>query len=118
MRMWNVNPKLMCNQHLLGEHLEMHMFVGALNKNHSVRGYILNGLLDPGRIKDRHDELVLEMTRRKMNHKSPLQMPELNPETLWPIPQVNAHKNLQELARRCSKCKKIQNWEELTTRRP
>ena len=26
MRMWMVNPRIMCRQHLLGEHVEIHMF--------------------------------------------------------------------------------------------
>ena len=25
MRMWMVNPKMMCNKHLLGEHVELHL---------------------------------------------------------------------------------------------
>lgn len=36
MRMWMVPPELMCRQHLLGEHVELHMFVGAINKGTSV----------------------------------------------------------------------------------
>lgn len=40
MRMWKVNPKNMCRQHLLGEHVECHMFVGAILKGISLSGYI------------------------------------------------------------------------------
>ena len=36
MRMWNVDPKLMCNKHLLGEHVEMHMFFGTIQKGISM----------------------------------------------------------------------------------
>ena len=36
MRMWLVNPALLCRQHLLGEHVEMHMFAG-----HILEGYVL-----------------------------------------------------------------------------
>ena len=35
--MWNIKTEKMCNQHLLGEHVEMHMFVGTLNKNKSIQ---------------------------------------------------------------------------------
>jgi hypothetical protein len=30
MRMWMVNPRIMCGNHLLGEHLETHMFYGII----------------------------------------------------------------------------------------
>ena len=30
MRMWGVDPKQMCRQHLLGEHVELHMQAGAV----------------------------------------------------------------------------------------
>ena len=35
MRMWNVDVTKMCNKHLLGEHVEMHMFVGIIIKGTS-----------------------------------------------------------------------------------
>ncbi len=34
MRMWMVDTKKLCRQHLLAEHSEMHMFAGALAHNH------------------------------------------------------------------------------------
>ena len=34
MRMWLVDPKFMCNQHLLGEHVEMHSFYWHHQKRH------------------------------------------------------------------------------------
>ena len=46
MRLWLVNPKLMCNKHILGEHLETHMFVGCINKKKNLKGYFDKGLLD------------------------------------------------------------------------
>ena len=36
MRMWMIDPKLLCRKHLLGEHLEIHMFVGTINKGINV----------------------------------------------------------------------------------
>jgi hypothetical protein len=30
--MWMVDPRLVCSKHLLGEHVELHMFVGCLLK--------------------------------------------------------------------------------------
>jgi hypothetical protein len=100
MRMWNVNPEGMCNQHLLGEHVECHMFVATLNKKKSVKGYLKNGLLEIHNLKKRHNELVKEMKKRGMNHKSNLP---------WykriKLGKVNPSKNRIELNKRCKKCK-------------
>lgn len=72
MRMWMVDPKIMCNRHLLGEHVECHMFVGTILKNKSLQGYIDNKLLFIGHLANRHQALVEEMIRRGFNHKSEL----------------------------------------------
>jgi len=67
-----VNPEIMCNQHLLGEHVEIHMFVGSILKQKSLNGYIKNNLLEPTSLIMRHEELITEMMNRNMNHKSAL----------------------------------------------
>ena len=36
MRMWMINPKLMCDQHLLGEHGELHKFIPSFRKKYKV----------------------------------------------------------------------------------
>ncbi len=36
--MWGVSPKKLCNQRLLGEHLEMHMFLVCIKKGISLKG--------------------------------------------------------------------------------
>lgn len=79
MRMWMVDPKTMCNKHLLGEHVETHMFLGTLKKRISVAGYLENNLFEPLSLKARHDALATEMAARGMNHNSPLDvtMPDL-----------------------------------------
>lgn len=46
MRMWMIDPKKMCNKHLFGEHVELHMFVGIINKNKSLAGYLKNKLIE------------------------------------------------------------------------
>ena len=70
--MWMVNPKILCERHLLGEHCEIHMFVGAIKKQLSLNGYVENNLLECASLLERHDDLAEEMTRRGMNHASPL----------------------------------------------
>jgi len=100
MRMWNVPTKLLCRKHLLGEHLEMHMFMGSLNEGKSLKGYITNGLVELENIKTRHDELAKEMIERGYNHKSPL-------EENWEIKKggkVDIEKNIEVLKGRCKEC--------------
>ena len=101
MRSWGVDPSLLCNQHLLGEHVEMHMFAGTLRKGISVAGYVNDGLIEVDKIITRHEDLAVEMTLRGMNHKSP--MPD--DLVLFSAGWINNFANLRELCRRCDKCR-------------
>ena len=101
MRMWLVDPKKMCRKHLLGEHVELHMLVGSINKNKSIQGFIDLGLIAPSMIKIRHEQLVEEMTRRGYNHQSPIEQPDC---TDIPDGLVNPFRNKEELKRRCKDC--------------
>jgi hypothetical protein len=99
MRMWNVDPKIMCRQHLLGEHHELHMFVGAINRGLNLFGYLNNGMLEIGNIESRHNELVQEMDDRGYFHFSPLDP--------FPVTQqgaIDKEFNLKDLLGRCERC--------------
>lgn len=99
--MWGVNPALLCDKHLLGEHVEMHMLVGALKKGISTRGYEETGLVKLSKIRARHNALAAEMKRRGMNHRSPL--PRIaGRRGGW----IDETANLRELKRRCSECRR------------
>lgn len=98
--MWCVSPKLMCDQHILGEHLEVHMFVSHIRERKKIQGYIDNGLLEPHQLTARHNELVKEMVLRGMNHASPL--PSYRTTVAGNIDIWN---NIFELARRCPECR-------------
>lgn len=93
--MWSMLPGRMCDQHLLGEHLEMHMFAKTINKGKSIQGYIDRGLVIPNRIKERHEK------KRGMNHSSPI------------IPCYDDHSGYidpdsdDELLRRCERCRRM-----------
>ena len=101
MRMWLVNPKIMCRNHLLGEHLELHMLASCLKNRKNIRGYIERDLVDPSLLVKRHEELVEEMKRRGYSHSSSInELPELIAKG-----HINNHVNLVELARRCHKCR-------------
>ncbi len=111
MRMWGREPKKMCSQHLLGEHLEMHMFLGHLKEQKRINGYVEHNELDVTKIKERHDSLVEEMIRRGVNHKTPL---EFNVDlTYLPSSILERTLNIEEsnnlLVQRCEKCRQREN---------
>lgn len=103
MRMWMVDPKIMCRAHLLGEHRELHALAGMLRQGISLAGYHANGLLDLGMINLRHDELVAEIRARSYAHHTPL---EINPHvyTNEPLGHVDRSLSFIELVDRCSAC--------------
>ena len=102
MRMWMIEPKIMCKNHLLGEHAEIHMFVWNITRKRSVNGYITKGLLETHNLYCRHEELAEELTRRGYHHNSPL-------DAKWRLVEhagsIDRKGNLQELVNRCAKCK-------------
>lgn len=100
--MWLVPPKKMCRQHLLGEHLEMHMFAGSIQKNKNILGYE-KGLLKKGLIKLRHDIIVKEMLSRNYNHKTPMRKFNEGKGGF-----VDAKSNLKVLSKRCTSCRALQ----------
>lgn len=97
-----VDPTIMCRNHLLGEHAEIHMFIGAINQGQSVRGYLQKGLLEVHSLYTRHEELVEEMKRRGYKHFSDL-------DEKWKFADksgyIDRKSNLKELIRRCPKCR-------------
>jgi hypothetical protein len=97
--MWNVEPSRICNRHLLGEHVEMHMFVGAINKGKRISGYVSRGLVETENLEKRHNALASEMQRRGMNHKSPLSQPKISKMGV-----VDVIESERELRRRCNLC--------------
>lgn len=101
MRMWKVPAQLLCRQHLLGEHLEMHMFNGTINRGNKIDGYVKNGLVEPHNIKRRHDQLVREMKKRGYNHNSPMKFIHRKKQG-----HIDVGENIIELRRRCKNCKK------------
>lgn len=72
MRMWMIDPRHMCRQHLLGEHLECHMFYESLKNNNNIIGYAKNNLFEAKSLIKRHNLLVKEMKERNYNHKTPI----------------------------------------------
>lgn len=108
MRLWNVPTERMCNQHLLGEHVEMHMFSGTMKMGKSLQGYVDKKLFDYSLYLKRHDILVREMEKRGFNHKSALNT---NTNFIKKYKnfraEISTEKNLLELKRRCKNCKAL-----------
>ena len=99
--MWMVDPRIMCRQHLLGEHAEIHMFIGTISRGNSVKGYLEGGLLEVHSLYNRHDELVREMKRRNYRHNSEISKKWKQARMLGSIDRKN---NLKQLINRCSTC--------------
>jgi hypothetical protein len=103
-RMWMVNPKTMCRNHLLGEHKELHQLVGTilLGRMNVVHGHAKKGQVQCRSIQSRHIELVLEMLSRGYNHQSPL--PEFD---FLDVGEIDLEESDKELRRRCNKCSSL-----------
>ena len=103
MRMWMVNPRLMCRRHLLGEHVELHMLAASVRRGTSLSGYIEKRLVEVHNIGVRHEKLVKELERRGYHHRSPL--PVFRARRAG---RVDRGGNLWELAARCAQCRLLQ----------
>ena len=107
MRMWMVDPRILCRKHLAGEKVELLMFLGTFKRKLNIPGYVKNNLVEPLSILDRYDELVTEFNRRGMNNNVELDfelclLNYLKPE--WRNYEVNIVNALDDLIRRCPIC--------------
>ena len=103
MRMWMVDPAVMCRKHLLGEHVELHMVTAWLIKGKRIIGWAESNCMEPKMIERRHKTLVSEMKRRGYKHASPLTQPTLASHQS-PEARVDRDAALTELLRRCPEC--------------
>jgi len=106
MRMWMIDPKLLCNKHLIGEHGEIHKHRHNFVKHHKISGRIKPVVqISPYLMEERHNELVTEMSRRDINHKSPYELPDLSylsdDERCADVDVEISKKDLED---RCVKC--------------
>ena len=102
MRMWGIYPKLLCRKHLLGEHLEIHMFVGCILKGKNIEGY-KKGLVNILCLNSRHHFLAEEMMERGYHHNSPL--PSFHIPEHKSAGYINIAENIKALESRCPECK-------------
>ena len=75
MRIWDIEPQLLCRKHLLGEHRELHGLWNILTqgkkgyRNHPETKRWEGKLLA---LYKRHEDLVIELNNRGYQHNSPL----------------------------------------------
>lgn len=75
MRIWDVDPRCLCRQHLLGEHRELHGLWNILTQDRAGYRSHPETRRWEGRLAAlyrRHEALVREMRRRGYRHASPL----------------------------------------------
>ena len=75
MRIWDISPKKLCRNHLLGEHRELHAIWSVLVNGKKGYAHHPETLRWKGKLKalyGRHDALVVEMSNRGYRHCSPL----------------------------------------------
>jgi|GEM_PF-139891 len=75
MRIWDIAPKKLCRNHLLGEHRELHAIWSVLTKNKKGYSRHPETLRWKGKLAalySRHNMLINEMTNRGYNHNSGL----------------------------------------------
>ena len=97
-----IKPKLLCRQHLLGEHFEIHKAVGNLKHTGKwTNSLTKKGFLEPQNFLKRHDKLVKEMKKRNMNHNSLLDITKVKLNK----GKVDILKSKEDLISRCIQCK-------------
>lgn len=75
MRIWDLSPSLLCRQHLLGEHRELHAIWSVITKKKKGYSKHPETLRWIGKLKAlyiRHQALVQEMVKRSYIHRSDL----------------------------------------------
>lgn len=75
MRVWDIDPKLLCDRHLLGEHNEIHAIWSIITNN--LKGFSSHPETRRwhGKLRAlylRHGNTAGEMERRGFKHRSPL----------------------------------------------
>lgn len=68
-----INERILCRDHLMGEHKELHMLAGHIRLGRRLGKYASEREVEPLSIHTRHAQISLEMLRRGYNHKSPLE---------------------------------------------
>lgn len=107
-RMWMLDPVLLCRKHLLGEHGEIHKHIPSFRKGHKIDGRFEPVVqIQLNALESRHDALAAEMLKRGYNHHSPLlDIPNLAltyPQYYDMVVDIEISK--KDLIERCPECR-------------
>ena len=107
-RMWMLDPALLCRKHLLGEHGEIHKHIPSFRKGYNVDGRFKPvAQIQLNAIESRHDDLAAEIQKRGYNHNSPLlNIPNLSltyPQYYDKVVDIEISK--KDLIERCLECR-------------
>ena len=107
MRTWMIPPELLCTNHLLGEHGEIHKFRTSFVKEHKITGRLFPVVqIEPANMGTRHDLLAFEMQRRGYSHTSPYTLPDLSYlSMIEKYSKVDLYTSFRDLSQRCPQCK-------------
>lgn len=97
-RMWGVDPQIMCCHHLLREHKDLHTIARMINRQVDLKHYIRLRLVNTSMIRYRHDQIVEEMESRGYDHQTPLSYNDPGQGV------IDIDYNLKDLVQRCSRC--------------
>ncbi len=113
MRMWGIDPSLLCKQHLLGEHGEIHKHRHNFVKKHKITKRISPVVqIEPENMQIRHDELALEMLKRGYNHNSPYEQPDISYlKSDERYATIDKNISISDLTNRCPECTKNLKYE-------
>jgi hypothetical protein len=102
-----IDPKLLCRQHLLGEHAEIHKFRHNFVKQHSIDGRLSPVVqIEPIEMERRHNDLAAEMVRRGYKHQSPYSLPDLSYLSHDQVfAKVDREESRRDLCERCEACR-------------
>jgi hypothetical protein len=107
MRIWDISPKRLCRNHLLGEHRELHAVWSVLTKD--KKGYARHPetLRWKGKLKalyHRHETLVAEMGHRGYQHRSPLEKRQATGTAKQTIYVDQPRRQIAILRNKCCQC--------------
>jgi len=107
MRMWLIDPRLLCMKHLKLEHKDLHSIVKNLNSGINLDLYIVRGDIDPSNVFTRHEIVEQELQLRGVYTNSPLHKFECKAlETWYGKVNINLGRSLSDLSSACPSCHK------------
>ena len=108
MRIWDISPKFLCRNHLLGEHRELHAMWVVITENKKGYSKHPETLRWNGKLKAmylRHEKLVFEMKSRGYNHQSPLDKRKATGHAIQDVFVDSPLKQIQILKKKNCDCK-------------